>query len=514
MKPTIVLAIPHTPWRPERVESKRRLSEALSIDDSKEPSPFYDVKVFDERAANHVWSVRMWEWGASYAEATHFLTLQDDVLPAPNFWRALHAMLQAVPDQVIGLEAAHPAGPELARDGHRWYTTSDYLVGVQYVMPTPLLREFLVWRSSALAAGAVENISEDTLVGLWCLATGRRIWHPIPAIADHDVELASTYGNDDHANRRPSVLQSDVPALVGGWIAEDPSFWYPADDVPHLGRMYPSSPGLLRTALRESTEADYLRWLHDDGADVLAGLRHRMLGRAYTAPKARLFVCTPYRGGLHPEHVASVTRLQSVVGLDVRHELELQVRQEHEDLVRVRSRMVREFLASNCTHLLFVDADIAFSPAAVFGMLSARREFVQTPYRRRDGKGYSLRPTPKIRAQGGIAPDDIDGQLVAIEGTGLGLTLLSRACLERMVAFWSELKFLDGGSQTIALFQLLLRDGGLMSEDMSFAARWRDTGGTVWLYVGDGSPATHYGQHAFEGSVEDLGLARAPKGAA
>jgi hypothetical protein len=55
----------------------------------------------------------------------------------------------------------------------------------------------------------------------------------------------------------------------------------------------------------------------------------------------------------------------------------------------------------------------------------------------------------------------------------------------------------------------LIRDKFLLSEDMSFAARWRDTGGKVWLYIGDGSPIAHHGRTSFQRKIEDLGFTRA-----
>ena len=61
---------------------------------------------------------------------------------------------------------------------------------------------------------------------------------------------------------------------------------------------------------------------------------------------------------------------------------------------------------------------------------------------------------------------------------------------------------------TIIPFQLLVRDGVLLSEDSSFLQRWQDIGGKVWLYIGAGSPIAHYGSTCYQGSIEDLGFTR------
>jgi hypothetical protein len=94
--------------------------------------------------------------------------------------------------------------------------------------------DFLLWRQE-LRQGAVESVTEDTLLGCFCLSTGHRIWHPIPTIIDHDTSIESTYGNEAHEHRRPSVTWKDSV------LADAGEFWRPRS-VPHLGRFYASTP--------------------------------------------------------------------------------------------------------------------------------------------------------------------------------------------------------------------------------------------------------------------------------
>lgn len=258
------------------MESARRLGEALHpvTPDGDSISPGYsNLRYFADRAPNWAWSEAMWRW-ALETGAAHALFLQDDVIPAPNFWPALTAMLAAAPDKVIGLEQAHPAGKRLALEGHRWMTTSDMLIGPGYVFPRTELAEFLKWRRDALRPGAVENIPEDTLIGVWSLATGRRLWHPIPTIIDHDTSIESTYGNGAHANRRPTVTWRDGDVV--GFAAEDledAEWWRRINVVDratvtirdnHLGRFYAATPHLARMWLRDCPDALLERMLADE----------------------------------------------------------------------------------------------------------------------------------------------------------------------------------------------------------------------------------------------------------
>jgi hypothetical protein len=258
---SFALGVPHTPWFPARVESLRRLIGSLYLfDDPEEVGPLHvvgpnlkieGVRIFTDRAPYDVWSGQMWRWGVETG-ATHFLTLQDDAMVAPNFWPALRGMVEAAPDRVIGLESVHQLS--LACPG-RWYTTSEGLIGVGYVVPVPMLRSFLEWRSGSLCKGGIESVTEDTLICTWALVTGHRIWHPMPTIIDHDTEIPSTYGNDGHTHRRPLVTWRDIEP------GESAAWWKPAREVPHAGQFYGGSVArVARRWVKGATDADWERW--------------------------------------------------------------------------------------------------------------------------------------------------------------------------------------------------------------------------------------------------------------
>jgi hypothetical protein len=138
-------------------------------------------------------------------------------------------MIEAVPDQIIGLEANHPLGPEMLRTGRRWYRTRAWLVGVGYVFPCDPklpngLPSFLTWCDANPDMVAKSN--EDSLVSHWAYDHGFDIWHPVPTIIDHDLGVPSTYANDGHHEfsmyRRPTVTWRDVELRAG---MEDPAYW-------------------------------------------------------------------------------------------------------------------------------------------------------------------------------------------------------------------------------------------------------------------------------------------------
>jgi hypothetical protein len=261
---TVALAIPHTPWIPERVKSLARLESQLGS--LMGPGPIRPDwtpwggpgRLFAGREPNWSWSEKLWTWGIE-TECDYLLQLQDDAIVGPDFWADLRTMLHWVPDQIIGLESVHPASRLIHDQGGSWYTTSDGLIGVGYAFPRPALIEFDHWRKTRLRAGSRQQINEDTLVNLFCLSTGRRVWHPVPTIIDHDIALASTYGNDLHTHRAP-IITTVRGAKSGTWYSD-------SRPVPHMGRFYSGTPRACRRYVKDfhltdldAAMADVRRW--------------------------------------------------------------------------------------------------------------------------------------------------------------------------------------------------------------------------------------------------------------
>jgi hypothetical protein len=277
---TIALGIPHAAHRPERVATLARLLDGLGV---RLPPPGVNgvailpkaveaggFRIFDRKCHHSEWSAELWDWQAETG-ASHCLVMQDDVVPGPMFGPALLAMVTAVPDHVIALQTTHPFARECARRGYRWMTTSDGLTGPQYVFPGPVMREFCAWRINNLVRGAATRITEDGLVNCFLLDTGRRAWHPVPAIARHDTSAASTNalkpGQIEHAKqpfRDVSVAWPDGD--VGGWAFEDlirPEFWRPGSHVPHLGMQYGDTHGEARRLVTSFDDAKHARAASD-----------------------------------------------------------------------------------------------------------------------------------------------------------------------------------------------------------------------------------------------------------
>lgn len=241
MTPTFALGLPHTPWVPARVESVSRLLSSLEVLEHDDDCPCVDaldhglcatvapvraglksLHMFTDREPCAAWSQRMYRW-AIETGATHLLQLQDDVMVAPDFWPKLRAMVEAVPDQVIGLQSPHPLAPEQFRTGRRWYRDT-WLLGPAWVWPIANLKTYVEWCGAN--PDLVEKTSEDSLACAWFAKTEQWVWHPCPSPVDHNVSVPSTYGNDEHHEfsmyRRSTVTWRD---LVNSDVMNDPGYW-------------------------------------------------------------------------------------------------------------------------------------------------------------------------------------------------------------------------------------------------------------------------------------------------
>ncbi|HLK36568.1 MAG TPA: hypothetical protein VKU41_07425 [Polyangiaceae bacterium] len=503
---TVALGIPHLPDGGARDAVMAKLRRTLG---TILPEHYRE---FTDKEPNRVWARKMWKWGLD-SGAEFFLTLQNDSEVMPEgFWPALHAMLETLPrGGILGLASVHPGAREAIKLGHRWYRTRAWAIGWGYGLWREDLEALLEHEASS-KDGATDN--EDQFVNRFVGETDRSVWHPVPSIVDHRTELESNYGNDDHTNRRAVVRWE---GYAPGELAA-PGFWR---------LQSPKPPPLLPVSLNATS----------------------------------VYIATRSRGRGHPEYFSAMWRLLRAWGVDAHHGWNIHgVSSRNQDVVIATSRILRDFLSTGCGAAYFVDDDCKPAPQCLMGMLRTGHELVSAPYPRRDDSGVY-----KVYVPEDVAPlfADREKMLAALDGgdgtiphlgTGLGCTLIRRAAVERMFRFYENepepteladmaqelddpiaerhdsivalrkayelgrqhghrLPFVDveGGKAhaNVALPLLMVTpDRRLLSEDLSFFVRAKRAGLEPRLYLGPGSPVSHYGDKCFEGKIEHFGLSR------
>ena len=138
-----------------------------------------------------------------------------------------------------------------------------------------------------------------------------------------------------------------------------------------------------------------------------------------------------------------------------------------------RDTLTHNFLRSGASHMLCVDPDIGWAPEHVAALSAANEDFVTGIYAKKQGDR-----TPALALL-----EQRQGELIEAQHTAPGFLLLTRSCLERLVAAHSELVY-DAGTERICALWSPVFDGQTYSEDLTFCARWRALGGRIWAHSG------------------------------
>ena len=167
-----------------------------------------------------------------------------------------------------------------------------------------------------------------------------------------------------------------------------------------------------------------------------------------------------------------------------------------------RNAIVAGFMASDCTHLLWVDSDISWEPGAVRRLLSHRLDFVAGRYR-------AKAPGPPrydwIPLEG--AQVDDHGVLEA-EAIGSGFMLTSRRVYQQIAETFPSRRITGGrglyrcsddeARPGFDYFPLGLVGTGLyMAEDLTFCGMHRAAGGRI--FVDTTISLGHHGRQIFAG---------------
>ena len=157
-----------------------------------------------------------------------------------------------------------------------------------------------------------------------------------------------------------------------------------------------------------------------------------------------------------------------------------------------RDVLTAHFLRSNATHLLCVDSDIGFSAGDVQKLFEAGQDFVSGLYAKKTEERLLATPLRKQR----------QGELIAAHYAAAGFLLLTRSCVERMVAGYPELAYDTPQGKAWALWSPFfdLRPHG---EDAAFCKRWQQLGGKIWAH--SRVVVKHYGDHAYLPLASDEG---------
>ncbi len=189
----------------------------------------------------------------------------------------------------------------------------------------------------------------------------------------------------------------------------------------------------------------------------------------------RVFIAVPAYGQVSCITTLALFRAHTAL-LDADWGVELHILQGECHIDDARNTLARDFLKSDCTDLLFVDADVGFDVQDILRLLSHHRDVVGGAYpKKQDGH-----PDYPVRLLPGDIWADADG-LIEVEAIATGFLRIQRAVLEDLAALAQQYVVAGQTDGPVPLiFERAIVDGARWSGDNNFCRKWREQGGKVY----------------------------------
>jgi hypothetical protein len=221
--------------------------------------------------------------------------------------------------------------------------------------------------------------------------------------------------------------------------------------------------------------------------------------------------------------------LLTAVGVFSKHGIAMQyAHMMNESLItRARNSLAKDFLASECTHLMFIDADIGFNPADIPPMVDADKDIICGIYPKKEINWVDVSKA----VQAGVSPQELanyTGAFVVntvsdvetLEGDfyepleiangGTGFMLIKRKVFETLIGkvptYHNDVFHAVDTNRTVQVINEFFatsidKDSGnrLLSEDYHFCKIARDAGFKVW--AAPWARLSHTGTYIFNGQL-------------
>ena len=224
--------------------------------------------------------------------------------------------------------------------------------------------------------------------------------------------------------------------------------------------------------------------------------------------KPSVFIAMPCYDSVKINTMLSIFQLIQKLG---QSKIQVGINTFKSPLIRqARNYLTSVFLATEYTHLLFIDADVQFEPEAVIRMLVADKDIICTPYRlKNEPIDKHLYPV-KFKDPNKIMI--LPGGLVEIEAGPTGLMLIHRGVFEKIIKNRPDLKIksrvnpgLKSDEKSHSFYHLFFdftfEDGYTEGEDISFCKLARKNG--FQLFANIDSTTSHRGEFAWTGKFGD-----------
>lgn len=217
-----------------------------------------------------------------------------------------------------------------------------------------------------------------------------------------------------------------------------------------------------------------------------------------------IWVAIPcYTGMVSCETVLAANR-EMYAAFSKGYRYEVQFYQQNPIISYARNFLVREFLKSDFSDMVFLDSDVGFEPGTLCRLAEYPVDIVGAAYPYRNESGAF--PIRYIEERSELVADPETG-LLEVAGMPAGCLRISRSVLEKMAAAHPELLYKDqNGNDTYSFFEFTRKDGQFFGEDWAFCNLARADGHKVFCEVNN--DMTHTGTKVFKGNLQNHLLAR------
>ena len=240
----------------------------------------------------------------------------------------------------------------------------------------------------------------------------------------------------------------------------------------------------------------------------------------------KVFVATPMYGGMCSGfYMQSVMQLQQVLSMRGYH-MAVSMMFNESLITRGRNALVHQFLKTDFTHLLFIDADIRFDPNHVAMLFDANKDVISGIYPKKEINWHSVQeavkrdvPMDQLKHHTGSWVINLVGYQASVDvpqneplevwAGGTGMMLIKRQVFETLAehvpSYLNDVTDLHNAMQPRERIHEFFatsiepRTERLLSEDYHFCRIWRQQGGKIyaapWMDLG------HVGTYVFEGRL-------------
>jgi hypothetical protein len=224
----------------------------------------------------------------------------------------------------------------------------------------------------------------------------------------------------------------------------------------------------------------------------------------------KLFIATPaYGHQVFIPYVEGLVKFTSgVAPSDLEYETNIHLHAGSALVTQARNNCVTHFLRTDCTKLLFIDADIGFEPENIWRLLRKNVDVAIAPY---VVKSIKTKKNLKMILHYddpeniNIGPDGF----AEIKGGPSGFMMIDRSVFEKLKEAFPEkhqpLRHIVDGEivqekDYHTFFDCSVDpEEGCIGEDLSFCFLWKSIGGEI--YCDTTANLTHCGMHQFSGSL-------------